>query len=42
MKEDKREEVQRKIRDVLGIEQNIRGIYDYENRYSKYKKEESG
>lgn len=34
--EDMREEIQTKIRDSIGIDKNISGIYTYKNRFRKY------
>lgn len=38
--EDKREEIQEKIQEILEISENAKGIYSYEEEYKKYKKEE--
>lgn len=38
--EDMREEIQRRIRDSIGIDKNISGIYNYENRFKKYDKKQ--
>lgn len=39
-KEDKREEIQNKIYDILGMSQEDKGIYNYKSKFKKYNKEE--
>lgn len=40
LEEDKREEIQKRIQDVLGTDEKLKGIYCYEREYKKYKEEE--
>lgn len=38
--EDMREKIQKRIRDFIGIDKNISGIYSYKNKFKKYDKKQ--